>query len=80
MFIGLRAVKMGSEHVHLEPENIRKSMHFPSNKACQHIDFQGVWFIDFLILLMDFQADFMFDFDSLKAYFLIEILISKINF
>ena len=47
MFIGLRAVKMGSEHVHLEPENIHKSMHFPSNKACQHIDFQGVWFIDF---------------------------------
>ena len=23
----------------------------------------------FLILLIDFQADFMFDFDSLKAYF-----------
>ena len=47
MFIGLRAVKTGSEHVHLEPENIHNSMHFPSNKACQHIDFQGVWFIDF---------------------------------
>ena len=24
-----------------------QNMVFPSNKACQNIDFQGVWFIDF---------------------------------
>ena len=46
-----------------------QNMVFPSNKACQNIDFQGVWFIDFLILIIDFQTDSLIDFDQSKALF-----------
>ena len=67
------------EHDHLEP-NLHTKHGFPKQQGMPNIDFQDVWFIDFLILIIDFQTDSLIDLDQSKALFLTEKLISKINF